>query len=455
MRRGRDEPAADGGGIDLLLVTCCCWGGGRPAAWGGGGGADLLLVWGGGAELLLLCVWGGGDRPAAVWWGGGDRAAAVVLGGGGTDLLLFGGGGDRPAAVVCGGGGGQTCYMVNPTTRANLPTLPRSNRQYVPPLMLAKGRGKRLDELHSSKNVIGAKSCVEGTTKFRKSIGDYASQSQTVPKKVCRSVIEDDDRASFDPLFTPPPRGAIIEDWDSSSDSYGDNNGIQSPLEDEHMNLDQGTENADDNLNDVNEDNENPNVLDLEDINENILENVDGNDLEEAQTNQEVPNAAFNRKPPNGLDEKEWKWLIKEVYSSEDFKKVSARNSANRVHYPKELAHRMGSKPFRQVIWKDLGGNKGMKPKLVDIFHSTRKKGTSLPNVETAKKLIAQKVFNSKSRDRVVGFGGGMKVADLRGQRPSREELEAELNSTKKQNQILEDRMEAIQDENNQLKGRI
>ncbi|KAL2894097.1 Lebercilin-like protein [Bienertia sinuspersici] len=386
-------------------------------------------------------------------------------------------------------------YMVNPTTRANLPTLPRSNRQYVPPLMLAKGRGKRLAELHSSKNVIGAKSCVEGTTKFRKSIGDYASQSQTVPKKVCRSVIEDDDRASFDPLFTPPPRGAIVEDWDSSSDSYGDNNGIQSPLEDEHMNLDQGTENADDNLNDVNEDNENPNGLDLEDINENILENVDGNDLEEAQTNQEdvfynenmesyrehvlnhmkelwinwrsdllrynVTNkkitlkAAFNRKPPNGLDEKEWKWLIKEVYSSEDFKKVSARNSANRVHYPKELAHRTGSKPFRQVIWKDLGGNKGMKPKLVDIFHSTRNKGTSLPNVETAKKLIAQKVFNSKSRDRVVGFGGGMKVEDLRGQRPSREELEAELNSTKKQNQILEDRMEAIQDENNQLKGRI
>ncbi|KAL2904098.1 Laminin subunit gamma-1, partial [Bienertia sinuspersici] len=146
----------------------------------------------------------------------------------------------------------------------------------------------------------------------------------------------------------------------------------------------------------------------------------------------------IHRKPPNGLDEKEWKWLIKEVYSSEDIK----------------------------------GGNKGMKPKLVDIFHSTRKKGTSIANVETAKKLdeirdtmekdpslsdvlIAQKVFNSKSRDRVVGFGGGMKVADLRGQRPSREELEAELNSTKKQNQILEDRMEAIQDENNQLKGRI
>ncbi|KAL2933529.1 Adenylosuccinate synthetase [Bienertia sinuspersici] len=285
--------------------------------------------------------------------------------------------------------------MVDPRTRANLPNFPRSNRQYVPPLMLAKGRGKRLAELHSSKNVIEAKSCVEGTTKFRKSIGDYPSQSKLYLRR------------------------------------------IQSPLEDEHMNLDPGTENADDNLNDVNEDNEN-NGLDREGINENILENIDGNDLEEAQTNQEdvfcnenmesyrehvlnhmkelwinwrsdynvtnkkiTLNAAFNRNPPNGLDEKEWKCLIKEVYSNEDFKKVSARNSANRVHYLKELAHRTGSKPFRQVIWKDLGGNKGIKPKLVDIFHLTRKKGTSLPNVETAKKLGWQ------GCDGLVGRVGG------------------------------------------------
>ncbi|KAL2938339.1 Coiled-coil domain-containing protein 9B [Bienertia sinuspersici] len=188
-------------------------------------------------------------------------------------------------------------------------------------------------------------------------------------------------------------------------------------------------------------------------------------------TNKKITlKAAFNRKPPNGLDEKEWKWLIKE--------KVSARNSANRVHYPKELAHRTGSKPFRQVIWKDLGGNKGMKPKLVDIFHSTRKKGTSLPNVETAKKL--DEIRETMEKDpslsdvqvcnlmflllfqefilRLIFQLIGIvlhEVADLRGQRPSREELEAELNSTKKQNQILEDRMEAIQDENNQLKSRI
>ncbi|KAL2905402.1 Chorismate synthase [Bienertia sinuspersici] len=229
------------------------------------------------------------------------------------------------------------------------------------------------------------------------------------------------------------------------------------------MKLDQGNKNANDNLDDVNEENENPNGLDLE-------HNVDGNDLEEAQTNREVTNeykqlnkegeetnkkkklkkgkklevnfynnrvvgsnnemfarhlgiivretiiflvrvykwkalgiekkitcgqlykvtekkitlkSAFVRNLPNGLDEKEWKWFIMVVYSSEEFKKVSASNSTNILHYPKELAHRMGSKPFRQ------GGNKGKKPKLVDIFHLTRKNGTSLLNVETAKKIYA------------------------------------------------------------------
>lgn len=139
--------------------------------------------------------------------------------------------------------------------------------------------------------------------------------------------------------------------------------------------------------------------------------------------------AAYNRKPPNGLDRNEWRWLIKEIYSKPTFKvktqacalvdnlfpkficvffkfqKVSARNSANRLHYRKELAHRTGSKPFRQVIWKDLvrnlmcrillgfylficytnyvtidmfckGGNKGIEPDLLDVFYTTRKKGT-------------------------------------------------------------------------------
>ncbi|KAL2894504.1 Mitochondrial distribution and morphology protein 34, partial [Bienertia sinuspersici] len=151
--------------------------------------------------------------------------------------------------------------------------------------------------------------------------------------------------------------------------------------------------------------------------------------------------------------------------------KVSARNSANKLHYQKELTHRTGSKPFRQVIWKDLGANKGIKPNLVNVFYKTRKKDNSLPNVETTKKydeireilekdpsfphVEHKRVFKSKSLDRVVGFGGGIKLKDIKGPQPSRDELEVELNTTKKQNQVLESRVEALEVENNDLKDRV
>lgn len=54
-----------------------------------------------------------------------------------------------------------------------------------------------------------------------------------------------------------------------------------------------------------------------------------------------------------------------------------------------------------------------------------------------------------------MGFGGGIKLKDIRGPQPSREELEVELNATKKQNQVLASRIETMNDENNELKGRV
>uniref|UniRef100_A0A803MYU9 peroxidase n=1 Tax=Chenopodium quinoa TaxID=63459 RepID=A0A803MYU9_CHEQI len=97
--------------------------------------------------------------------------------------------------------------------------------------------------------------------------------------------------------------------------------------------------------------------------------------------------ATYKGKPPNGLDMNEWKWLIKEIYMKDDFRKRSARNTENRGYYAKELMPRTRSKPFRQVIWDGLGANKENQPTLVDVFYSTRKKGTELPNVETTQKL--------------------------------------------------------------------
>ena len=100
------------------------------------------------------------------------------------------------------------------------------------------------------------------------------------------------------------------------------------------------------------------------------------------------------------------------------FQKRSAINRNNRSKYSKELMARTGSKPFRQIIWKEMvgfiistlfspmvymflkylmikhlcclwkGGKEGNKPKLVDVFYTTRKKGDELPNVETKQKYV-------------------------------------------------------------------
>ncbi|KAL2894879.1 Peroxidase 24 [Bienertia sinuspersici] len=341
---------------------------------------------------------------------------------------------------------------VRPNMHTSQPTLPRSNRQYVPPLMLARGRGKKLSELHTSKTKVSAKSNIGTESYLGVKSTSLAKRSHShLYKKGHSTVLRNENRASFNPLYDV---GARYEDFGSPEESLREgsdsDSSFHSSPEDEDMDFNEGIEN--------------PNGLNIEDVNENILynaydsdcENVDdnsnGNPLEELGINQQVMNG-------NCLK-------IKFV------KKVSARNSTNRLHYQKELAHQTGSKPFRQVIWKDLGANKGIKPGLVNVFYKTRKKDNSLPNAEMTQKYdeireilekdpslphveVAQRVFKSKSRDPVVGFGGGIKLKDIKGPQPSREELEVELNTTKKQNQVLESRVEALQAENNDLKGRV
>ncbi|KAL2928618.1 Peroxidase 24 [Bienertia sinuspersici] len=365
------------------------------------------------------------------------------------------------------------------------PTLPRSNRQYVPPLMLARGRGKKLSELHTSKTKVSAKSNIGTESYLGVKSTSLAKRSHShLYKKGHSSVLRNENRASFNPLYDV---GARYEDFGSPEESLRE--GIENP---NGLNIEDVNENILDNAYDS----------DCENVDENVDDNSNGNPLEELGTNQQdvfsnenmesyrehvldhmkelwinwrsdllrynVKNknislqVAYNQKPPNGLDKNDWRWLIKEVYSTDKFKAPLSKRTCPRT----------GSKPFRQVIWKDLGANKGIKPDLVNVFYTTRKKDNSLPNAETTQKYdeireilekdpslphveVAQRVFKSKSRDRVVGFGGGIKLKDIKGPQPSREELEVELNTTKKQNQVLESRVEALQAENNDLKGRV
>ncbi|KAJ8427495.1 hypothetical protein Cgig2_028166 [Carnegiea gigantea] len=117
---------------------------------------------------------------------------------------------------------------------------------------------------------------------------------------------------------------------------------------------------------------------------------------------------------PSGLQKEEWHWLITEIYSKDPHK---CQNFANRANYKKERLHRIGSKPFRQVAWE----------------------------------LVAKKVFKSKSRDSVVGYGGGVKAKDIRG--PSRTRWNSMLLG--KKNEVLVDRVTTVETENESLRNRV
>ncbi|XP_056687097.1 uncharacterized protein [Spinacia oleracea] len=79
----------------------------------------------------------------------------------------------------------------------------------------------------------------------------------------------------------------------------------------------------------------------------------------------------------------------------------------------------------------------------------TMEKYPTLSHVE-----VAQKEFKSKSRDRVLGFEGGITLKEKSGQ-PSRVELQSKLNEANKQKHVLTNRVDTVQEENNALKSRM
>ncbi|KAJ8435248.1 LOW QUALITY PROTEIN: hypothetical protein Cgig2_005300 [Carnegiea gigantea] len=67
--------------------------------------------------------------------------------------------------------------------------------------------------------------------------------------------------------------------------------------------------------------------------------------------------------------------------------------------------------------------------------------------------IVAQKVFKSKSRDSVVGYGGGVKAKDIRG--PSQLSLMWNPMLLGKKNEVLVDRITIGETENENLWNRV
>ncbi|KAL2901661.1 Autonomous transposable element EN-1 mosaic protein, partial [Bienertia sinuspersici] len=224
------------------------------------------------------------------------------------------------------------------------PTLPRSNRQYVPPLMLAMGRGKKLRELHTSTTKVSAKSNIGTESYLGVKSTSLAKRSHShLYKKGHSSVLRNENRASFNPLYDV---GAGYKNFGSPEESLHDGV-IALFILHPKMRIWILMKDVFSNEN-------------MESYREHVLDH-----MKELWIN--------------------WRsdllrCLIKEVYSTDEFKKASARNSTNRLYYQKELAHQTGSKPLRQ------GANNGIKPDLVNVFYTTRKKDNSIPNAETTQK---------------------------------------------------------------------
>ncbi|OIT29436.1 hypothetical protein A4A49_35319 [Nicotiana attenuata] len=101
------------------------------------------------------------------------------------------------------------------------------------------------------------------------------------------------------------------------------------------------------------------------------------------------------REVPEGVDESDWKWLVKEHFLTEKFKETSTRNSINRSKLT--MPHRTGSKPIREIMY-ELGGKDGNPPDMATIFFETRRRTTSLSNLKPMKNMLKFKNWCNLNR---------------------------------------------------------
>ncbi|XP_057993147.1 uncharacterized protein LOC110653810 [Hevea brasiliensis] len=94
------------------------------------------------------------------------------------------------------------------------------------------------------------------------------------------------------------------------------------------------------------------------------------------------------------------------------------------------MLHRTGSKPYRQIIY-DLGGKDGNPPDIRTIFFETHKKGANLIDSNVQEKYdqirdviqsnpslshmeVVEQCFETRHRDQVIGYGGGIKAKEVK-----------------------------------------
>nr|XP_033510389.1 uncharacterized protein LOC104089922 [Nicotiana tomentosiformis] len=110
-----------------------------------------------------------------------------------------------------------------------------------------------------------------------------------------------------------------------------------------------------------------------------------------------------------------------------------------------------------------VGGKDGNPPDLAIIFFETRKKNNKLVEPEAIEKHariveivqsnpslltieIVEKCCGPQTRSHVFGFGGGVKVKDLKGDTSYKAELLSALRSTQEENKSLNEENKSLHD---------
>ncbi|KAG5619810.1 hypothetical protein H5410_005028 [Solanum commersonii] len=153
-----------------------------------------------------------------------------------------------------------------------------------------------------------------------------------------------------------------------------------------------------------------------------------------------------------------WRGYLHATYILKFYITIQARSNRNAEYRAKlNMYHHIGSKPIREIIYQQ-GGKDGNPPNLATIFFETCKEDNmlveleaqieeilkvepSLPSIE-----IVEKCCGPQTRSHVFGFGGGVKVKDMKGGTFSKTELLSQLHSTQEENKSLNEKNKSLND---------
>ncbi|CAN0847644.1 hypothetical protein LINGRAHAP2_LOCUS5083 [Linum grandiflorum] len=173
----------------------------------------------------------------------------------------------------------------------------------------------------------------------------------------------------------------------------------------------------------------------------------------------ETPQEAIRNIPPL-MDKEDWKWLVEEVFLSDEFQRNIKVGKA--IRKKSQLKPHSGSRPVVEKIYNHIE-EYGEEPSYDTILEFLYKKGDTVQDVYAAEKIglvrktkeetpdattydLAKKCFGKQLKHGcVVALGAGVKLRDLKRNTSNDEHLVSKLRQTEEEKAILQQRLEDIE----------